>query len=347
MFSAEEDKALRKAGAARNGDDDDEPDYEALVNNLDFAGSTDFAEPERSSRESGSSQDPSTSTATVARVTPISASDPSTSHPTNPSSLHAQPGPLGTTSSSTSELTSKYPPGIANAIAKAAATGSPIVLDPLDVFPFTRYKPSNTEEQRQARLESWKNMSWMRKNKEYMDEIRKGFDFEYTLGPPPCVDPDSDEEDDNVEDAPEPTPEPSSPSQDPLSLSNDTSAALDRVEPDANHEIPSRSSTPAPTPPSPVLPVIAPRHSSPSRPSEVLSDIPSDHPCLINPHPIYSFATCTTSREKTFYEPTFTSLRHTGLGPVWGALVSRLFLYEEACGFEVGFPFSYSPLSSL
>lgn len=245
---------------------------------------------------------------------------------------------MGSTSSPTSDpqLTPKYPPGIANAIAKAAATGTPIVLDPLDEFPFTRYKPSNTEEQREARLQSWKNMAWMRKNKDYMDEVRKEFDFEYTVGPPPCVDPASDAEDDDVEDTPEPTPESSSTSQAVLPFSDGTNAVLD-LEPDANHETPPRPSTPAASPPSPVLPVIAPRQSLPSRLSKSFLVVPSNHPCLINPHPIYSFASCATPREKAFYEPTFSSLRNTGLGPVWGALVSRLFLYEEACGFEVGF----------
>lgn len=309
---------MRRAGAANN-DDDGEPDYARLVNELDFEEDLE-ADPneERSNRQSGASQErahASAANSSTSSPTAVAHPDP---RPSTPSTT-AQPNP-------TIQPRGKYPPSIEAAIAKAAATNSPIVLDPLDEFPMTRFKPSHTEEARAARVAVWKSLAYMRKNGEYMEEVRRELGFEYILGPPPCDDLDSEDEDEDEQD----TSEGDAAAQ--ASARDIASTALHGAP-----ETPDDSLIMASAPQRSVGHLLGrrPVAPSPSLSTELSPTVPRDHPCLTNPHPIYSFQQCTAPREKAFYEPFFHKLRHTGLGLIWGALVSRLYVYEEVCGFKV------------
>lgn len=322
------------------------------LDDSDFTGKSDW---ERSNRQLGAPREPASS-ATVAPLTetePLPSSS-STQHPvTHPSSPSDNISRSRPTPSLSSELRKKkYPPSIIAAVERAEAAGSPIVLDPLDEFPPTRLKPSKTEENRADRVKLWKDMRWMRKNETYMEEARKALPFEYTLGPPPCESDDEDdgEEDHDVDALPSQTLQASVEANVPGPVTaTATSSAGSSVPSESNvHTVPATND---PNPPSrpvspahghpPALPArpmisfdrsaaLTPRLSSVSCPT-----VPADHPCLVNPHPIYSFQQCEGAREKEFYVGIFSYLQHTGHGPLFGALVSRFFIYEEACGFEV------------
>lgn len=200
-----------------------------------------------------------------------------------------------TSSSSTSVPTSTPPAG---------PSKEPVV-DPLekilDEFPFTANMPKRTPEERALRLEKYNCYPWM----------HPGY-------------------------VPSPSRSPSPESTVPYQPSAATSTTLEDARSNTNNEpVRAHSKTgecmgvegSAPLPASP-------RRSTPP-PSSSQALVPVDHPCLENPRPIYSFQRCTSTREKEFYESIFPALRNSGLGPLFGALTSRLYIYEESCGFEV------------
>lgn len=354
---------MRRGGAARN-DEDAEPDYTGLINEIeDLDDMTENPDSERLNLQFGASEEHASS----ATVAPSAQPQPRASHTSSSvaqdpistsSSSSVIPSNIRSTPSLASVLqTQKYPPSIVAAVEKAEATGSPIVLDPLDEFPPTRLKPSRTETDRATRVELWKNMRWMRKNEEYMETVRKELPFEYVLGPLPYESDDEDDAEDddenngaagagdgvdnNMVDLGVQAPAGPNESDPPART---TPEAVGARNADAPNVSPPNTDGADPCP-QPVTPTLQPfaRPIRPSRSTALTAPIssalcptvPADHPCLVNPHPVYSFHQCEAGHDKEFYESIFTYLRHTGHGVLWGALVSRFFIYEESCGFEV------------
>ncbi|EIM79021.1 uncharacterized protein STEHIDRAFT_164091 [Stereum hirsutum FP-91666 SS1] len=177
----------------------------------------------------------------------------------------------------------------------------------LDEFSFTMRMPKSTPEERAARLAHYNNFPWM----------HPGY------APSPSPEPIPPPEPTRLQTPPPPSASTSTSTTPTDARGNlDSGTATTRNSHDANMHLDDHVLRPTP-PPDP--------HHPPTSRSSIL--VPHDHPSLDNPHPIYSFAKCTSAREKEFYEAIFPYLQHTGLGPLFGALTSRLYIYEEFCGF--------------